>query len=680
MKKIYICFIFSLCLFLSSCANFLDSERFFNDRITFDKVFKSKNYSERWLADIYFHTTKFNQEIASKGSVITMFASDDMFYTDWGGGPGTHYYQLKNGDYQLGQFNNQIYTSWMDCYKGINKATIFMKYIYMNEEMNSEEIADYKAQARFARAYLYWTLVRKFGPIPLLGDEEMDQNVPYDELAIPRSSYEECVEFIATEMALAAKDLPLKRELRTIGRPTRGAALGMRAKAYLYAASPLMNGDQSDYANRLIDHTGKRLLSAEYNEEKWAKAAAAAKDVMELNQYELYVANSRSTGDIIYPPTIKPFDDGEFSTKDWPNGYANIDPFESYRSLFNGALTADGNPELMYTHGQNQEGGGIVDMVTHQLPRYTKGWNCHGTTQKQVDAYYMVDGSDAPGKDKEIGRGDGSERLSGYVSKEDIEAGKYKPLGEGVSLQYANREPRFYASIGFNGSLWHFQSIRLEDRRNQQIWYYRGSQDGRNNTVNWQMTGIGIKKYVHPLDSNEDTENGYITAKIPTDLRYADILLSYAEALNELDASYQIPSWDGVKNYTISRDIKELEKGIHPVRIRAGIPDFPNEAYVNKDKFRELLKRERQIEFFAEAGHRYYDLRRWKDAATEESMAIWGCNTLMTKALADLFHIPTAVTFLPTNFTEKTYFFPIEKSELKRNIRLTQNPGWDTFD
>ena len=53
----------------------------------------------------------------------------------------------------------------------------------------------------------------------------------------------------------------------------------------------------------------------------------------------------------------------------------------------------------------------------------------------------MADGTDCPGKDKEIGRGDGSARLSGYVTSEDVDAGRYKPLRAGVSLQYANREP-----------------------------------------------------------------------------------------------------------------------------------------------------------------------------------------------------------------------------------------------
>jgi hypothetical protein len=551
-----------------------------------------------------------------------------------------------------------------------------MNHIDQNLEMTPEEILDYKAQARFCRAYLYWTLLRKFGPHPLLGDEDLDQTLETDVLSVPRNTYDECAEFIANEMALAAKDLPGKRDLRNVMRASKGAALAVRAKVLLYAASPLVNGNTSSYASQMVSYDGSRLISDTYDEEKWAKAAAACKDVMDLNEYSLYHASVRENGGLDYPATITPYDDGEFSKQNWPDGYADIDPFESYRSLFNGELSAYSNPELIFSRGQNQWDG-ITSMVKHQLPRYSQGWNCHGTTQKQIDAYYMLDGTDCPGKDKEMGRGDGSDRPTGFVTQADVDAGRYKPLRAGVHMQYANREPRFYASVAFNGALWNFQSSTKSERRNQQIWYYRGTQDGRNSTVNWQITGIGIMKYVKPSDSTD--EGGSISEKVPTDIRYADILLAYAEALNELTGSYSIPSWDGSTTHSISRNKADLEKGIHPIRIRAGLPDYPDSAYENAAEMRKLIKRERQIEFMCE-GHRYYDLRRWMDAPEEESTPIYGCNTMMTADQAELFHIPVAVTFLPTNFTEKTYFWPIPKEELKRNLRLTQNPGWDTYD
>ena len=485
-------------------------------------------------------------------------------------------------------------------------------------------------------------------------------------------------------MALAAKDLPLKRELMSVSRPTRGAALAVRAKALLYAASPLMNGNTDGYAEKLVDDKGNRLLAAAYDEKKWARAAAAAKDVIDLKAYNLYVAYKRTEGFDGYPVTLPPYDDGNFSTKSWPNGYKDIDPFESYRSVFNGELSTVENPELIFTRGNNQGSYGVNYMVFYQLPvSKAKGNNTTCVTQKQCDAYYMKDGKDIPGKDIEIGRGDGSsKRPTGFVTASDVSKGLYKPLEENVSLQYADREPRFYASVAYNGATWWLtNATQSSDRGPYRSWYYRGETEGMSNSLNWLQTGIGLMKYVRPTDTNDDKningEFSHISKKADPLIRYADILLMYAEALNELDGSYQIETWDNSGTHSISRNEDELKKGVQPVRIRAGIPDFTPEEYGNKELFRKKIKRERQIELMAE-GQRYFDLRRWKDAKDEESLPMYGCNVFMTKGERDLFYKPVPVSDVLTCFAEKTYFWPIDRSELEKNVRLTQNPGWQS--
>jgi hypothetical protein len=587
---------------------------------------------------------------------------------------------LSYNEFHMGNYSeNDKQGTWTDCYKGIRNATTFIQHIDINEELSGEEIADYKAQARFVRAYYYWLLLRKYGPVPLLPNDGLDYTDSYDDLAIPRSTYEECAEYISNEMVLAAKDLQVtRRDEQSVARPTRGAALAARAQALLFAASPLANGNTDAFAMELTDDQAKPLLSNTYDEEKWAKAAAAARDVIELGIYELYVANFRESGNEAYPATIVPPYDEEFSNNDWPQGWANIDPFESYRAVFNGTLNASENPELIFTRGNNG-GETVADMVAHQLPRIASGWNTHGLTQKQCDAYYMNDGTDCPGKDMEIGRGDGSDRVSGFVTLEDVDANRYEPLAEGVSLQYANREPRFYASVAYNGSVWNLENESELYNQNQQVFYYRGSGNGYTNTMFWLRTGIGIKKFVHPRDTYEFGDLGKIVPKTEPAIRYADILLMYAEALNELDGSYVVPSWDGSTSYNLSRDINEMKRGIQPVRIRGGVPDYDSEVYSDKDAFREKVKRERQIELMGE-GKRYYDLRRWKDAAEEESLPVYGCNTLMTSEQRELFHTPVASWALQSTFTKKMWFWPIKHDELKRNKRLTQNPGWTYND
>ena len=102
--------------------------------------------------------------------------------------------------------------------------------------------------------------------------------------------------------------------------------------------------------------------------------------------------------------------------------------------------------------------------------------------------------------------------------------------------------------------------------------------NGYANSSYWLRTGIGIKKYVHPNDISYTQKNSYdvdrIEHKADPAIRYAEVLLIYAEALNELTGSYEVPSWDGSKMHSVKRDITEMKKGIRPIRIRAGLPDY----------------------------------------------------------------------------------------------------------
>lgn len=177
----------------------------------------------------------------------------------------------------------------------------------------------------------------------------------------------------------------------------------------------------------------------------------------------------------------------------------------------------------------------------------------------------------------------------------------------------------------------------------------------------------------------DGSDYGNITRKWEPAIRYADILLMYAEALNELSGSYSIASWDGSETYTVSRDVNEMKRGIRPVRCRAGIPDYTAADYADQNTLRKKIKRERMIEFLGE-GKRYYDLRRWMDAPIEESKPVYGCNVLMTANQKDEFQQVVPIYNLPTVFTEKMYFWPISTDELKRNRNLVQNPGWKYFD
>lgn len=674
-------------ILFSACSDYLDSDKYFEDRITINKVFTSKQRSQQWLAYAFSFLKNENADVVGKEKETNSFTfADDMYYGDRDVNyDSKEWNELSYNTFMQGQYNEDNFNqAWTMCYKGIYQASVFINNIDMNTEMTDKERLDYKGQARFVRAYYYWLLLRRYGPVPIVPNEGIDYTQSYEQIAIPRNSYEEVVDYISNEMIQAAKEIQYtKRDGENCARPTKGACLATRALALIYSASPLANGNNDTYAKSLVDDKGKALLNSTYKEEKWAKAAAACKDVMELGVYDLYHASFNTTEAVGDPKTIVPADSTcIFAQNTWPKGWKNIDPFKSYRVLFSGDIAPEDNTELIFSRiDQNatEINHSMKSFARHSMPRDFGGWNTHGLTQKMVDAYYMNDGSDCPGKDRELNGGNGTERLTGFTTLQDYQQGKYKPLAANVSLQYANREPRFYASVGYNGSVWEYLSDPEPTHHNRQTFYYRGSGNGYNNSQFYLRTGISVKKYVNQTDVPDREDYRNIKDKAEPAIRYADILLLYAEALNELEGTYSIASWDKNTTYTIQRNIEEIQKGIHPIRIRGGVPDYDAQIYSNKNLLRDKIKRERMIEFMGE-GKRYFDLRRWKDAPKELNQQIYGCNIMMDANHKSEFHQIIPINNLRMTFSDRMYFWPIRHSELKHNSRLTQNPGWTYND
>ncbi len=698
----------------TSCTDSLDSDKYFDDRTTLESVFTDRDQTIGWLAQAFTFLRAELADCRTKDNGFFHCFADDMYYGDRDPKLGADYdYRQTYNALKLGDYDENIgYVAWQNGYRGIYQASVFIHNVDKNvDNMTDIERLDFKGQARFVRAYYYWLLLRRYGPIPLMPDEGVDYTQSYQDLAIPRSTYEECAEFIANEMVQAAQEIQYwRRSGEFVFAPTKGACLATRALVYLYAASPLANGQlqngvhpasvTDNVARELVNRDGTPLLSLDYDESKWARAAAACRDLIECEgHYDLYhhpvqTTNNETNG---YPITIVPPADGDFSEKTWPNGWQDIDPYLSYRDLFTAGSSGssdcsleDALNEVIFTRGFNAAWGpheNIQGFVAHQLPNTLNGFNCHGMTQKMCDAYYMKDGSDVPGKDSEMNGGDGSERVQGWTTARDFR--NYPPLAANVSLQYANREPRFYASVAYNGSRWWNANPSQTVRDHYpQVTYYRGTTtnpdtgetqtNGYSNGSYWLRTGIGIKKWVSPADyrtMKDGADYANIKPRIEPAIRYADILLMYAEALNELTQSYNIPSWDGSKTYSVSREVEQIKRGIRPVRIRGGVPDYTDAEYADRNVLRDKIKRERMIELMGE-GKRYYDLRRWMDAPVEEAKPIYGCNVLMTYNQRDEFQKIVPVTSLPTVFSDKMYFWPIWFTELKRNNQLVQNPGW----
>lgn len=638
----------------SSCADYLDVDKYFYDQLSIDSAFSKRKYVDGWLSNAFEPI-----QYITEGEGMRRWMSDDIVKYE-----GRDY---QNGNYSATTNNGDSENLLYKAYEAVRKASTFIDNVDRCGELTEVEKADMKGQMRFIRAYAYWSLIRHFGPVPLIPEHGLDVSLSYEELSLPRASLDEIVAFIDQDLVVAARSLPMVRTVNNMGRPTRGAALALRARILLWVASPLMNGNRDLF--NVKDNRGRQLVPQEYDESKWAKAAAAAKEVMDLGIYELYtIEPSPDTPEYERPPY-----NAEFSDKNFPDGWADVDPYLSYKSIFDGTIIGSKNPELIFTRtsrGNEQ----INHWVSNCMPRTLSGSNLIGVSQKQVDAYYMDNGQTIQ-----------EAEATGYY-KEDGFTTSSNPLNEGgapflpanVSWQYAHREPRFYASIAYCGSIWACSSANEAQYRNKQIFYYRDLNDGKQGfKEDCPLTGIGFKKFVN--DEDAFTQGGYRMDKTENTIRYAEMLLIYAEALNELTPgkSYTVERYNG-ETMTVQRDINEMRSAMKPIRMRAGVPDFDDVVYANQELFRTALKRERQIELVGENCFRYYDLRRWKDALLEENQPLMGCNINISDDVTRVqeFYRPTVVASMPKVFTQRMYLWPFPDKEMKRNVNLTQNPGW----
>lgn len=638
----------------SSCADYLDVDKYFYDQLSIDSAFSKRKYVDGWLSNAFEPI-----QYITEGEGMRRWMSDDIVKYE-----GRDY---QNGNYSATTNNGDSENLLYKAYEAVRKASTFIDNVDRCGELTEVEKADMKGQMRFIRAYAYWSLIRHFGPVPLIPEHGLDVSLSYEELSLPRASLDEIVAFIDQDLVVAARSLPMVRTVNNMGRPTRGAALALRARILLWVASPLMNGNRDLF--NVKDNRGRQLVPQEYDESKWAKAAAAAKEVMDLGIYELYtIEPSPDTPEYERPPY-----NAEFSDKKFPDGWADVDPYLSYKSIFDGTIIGSKNPELIFTRtsrGNEQ----INHWVSNCMPRTLSGSNLIGVSQKQVDAYYMDNGQTIQ-----------EAEATGYY-KEDGFTTSSNPLNEGgapflpanVSWQYAHREPRFYASIAYCGSIWACASANEAQYRNKQIFYYRDLNDGKQGfKEDCPLTGIGFKKFVN--DEDAFTQGGYRMDKTENTIRYAEMLLIYAEALNELTPgkSYTVERYNG-ETMTVQRDVNEMRSAMKPIRMRAGVPDFDDVVYANQELFRTALKRERQIELVGENCFRYYDLRRWKDALLEENQPLMGCNINISDDVTRVqeFYRPTVVASMPKVFTQRMYLWPFPDKEMKRNVNLTQNPGW----
>lgn len=655
------CSIFTAIAMMVPSCDFLSVDDYFSDEIKIDSVFNSKRNLEAYLWGIAAYPRD-EGLLFEGGDIPGPLATDEAF-------------TMLNSNgmrYVLGEITaanmSDLSSSYSDSYIMIRKANILLSRIDEVPDLKSDEKAEIIANARFLRAYAYYKLLVNYGPPIILGDEVMPGNESLEYYDRERSTYDEAVEYICGEFEAAARNLPLKLPIAEFGRPTKGAAYGLVARIRLYHASPLYNGGTAaltTFGGWTRKSDGASYVSQQYDESRWAVAAAAAKRVMDMTNggapmYELYTVTSDDTTPEL-PQNVT--SDPDYY-EPWPTGAAGIDAYRSYSEIFNGEAVIPSNKEYVW----GRRSSAVTEATRLSFPNKNGGQNALSVTQKVVDAYRMADGRTIYDSSPEYPYSE-----TGFTTVTKTFSG-YR-LNSGVFNMYNNREMRFYASIGFSECYWPMSSATSSGDYNKTITYYYDSANGKaNNPINSTPTGYVIKKFIHPSDAWQGT-NARRMEKGFGIIRYADILLMYAEALNNLTQTHTV-ELDG-ETMTVSRNPDEIKKAFNQVRHRAGLPGLSDADLADRDEVQRQIEQERMVEFLFE-NQRYYDVRRWGIYEKTEKETIMGMNVDGGKDTYYVRTVPNTYRIGSRVVNKKLTLLPIPLAEVRRLPSLSQNPGWES--
>ena len=667
----------TLVFLLPACKDFLEIDSYFDDEFQMDSVFTNVRNMEAymWGASNHFWP---QWRILRHANTPGIMATDEAYNGVTTSASSTVY---PGGDFASGYINPEYYGSggildqWGNYYKVIRKTTEILNHIDDPKDMTIDARNRIVGNSHFLRGFAYYNLLMDYGPPIILGDDEVvPSNESLEAYDRQRSTYDEAVEYICNEFEQAAALLPTEISVLEMGRPTRGAALALIARVRLIHASPLFNGGEAahSYYGNWIRKGGDGqeeayYVSQNYDERRWAVAAAAAKRVMEMNgrggpKYSLYtVPADNQTPELPQGVTSDPN-----YYNDFPNGAAGIDPYHSYKDIFSGEAVAAINPELIWA--QNIDVNSDDFFLRGTLPAELTGWNRWCIPQKIIDAYLMNDG-----RTIDQAKIDGYYSESGFTTTTKFFSG-YTLLSDTYKM-YDNREPRFYASIGFNNALW--PSLSSQTINNHVADYFFQHADGRGGVTatspNYPITGYVNRKWYHPMDARSGSGATYVPKAFAI-IRYAEILLSYAEALNNLTQSYTIEV-DG-KEETFSRNIEEIRRTFNMVRYRAGLPGLSASQLADPQEVQKQIERERMVEFLWE-NRRFYDVRRWGIYEESERAPIVGMNPDGATKESYYQRVVNGSSRIQGRVVDKKLvWLPIPRKEIRRLPSLDQNPGW----
>jgi hypothetical protein len=536
--------------------------------ITEAQLWANPDYARNFLNNVYSTLTdRYNLD---DGAILAS-GSDEAVNSNLNSSINT----FNNGTWSAAKTFDDVYASM---YTGIRKANMFLEKadgsaiipldevlpanVAANQTYDSQ-ISRLKGQAYFLRAFFEFELLKRYGSFAIV-TRTLTVN---DNLDVPRNSFDDCVKQISADCEDAISRLPLSpTEWNTTnrGRATQTAAMALKARLLLYAASPQYNpsGDIS----------------------KWQAAADAAKRIMDTGKHAIYTS---------YPNIWL-----------WNNGAFNSETIFATSTLNTVAIETNNAP-ISYDAANGRT----------------------NPTQELVDAFEM----------RVTGRPI-TDATSGYVA----------------ASPYANRDPRLNFAIMYNGST--FKSKTVDT--------YVGGKDGLGLNINATKTGYYMRKY---LSESAVWVGTVANVRRPwIFFRYAEVLLNYAEALNEAQ---------GVGA------MSQVLAAVNQIRARSGVAmpalqttNASGNGYVapTQAELRKRIRNERRVELCFEE-QRFYDVRRWKEGEATFNKPVTGMRIVQVN--------PTTFTYTPFTvenrvFTARNYLYPISQNELNRAPALGQNPGY----
>jgi len=514
--------------------------------------------------------------------------------------------------------------SWQQMYIRIRACNVALDNLKKATTFPKATVDRLNGETKFMRAYYYHQLVRYFGGVPIV---DKSFSLADTEFLSKRNTMKECIAFIEKECDESAA--LLNGMTMASGRASRAAALALKSRILLYAASDLYDANTAKSKSTAMAAFSNPEFVAYVDgtrAERWTKAKNAAKAVLDLpglgNQLNLSEPASKENGTTNY---------------------------------MNNSLSRNGGErELIFARyfiNAKAENGGRIGLFNG--PNGYNNWAGNAPIQNFVDDYEMMDGT----------------KFS--WSNADHSA-----------APYVNRDPRFYATLMYDGSAWKPRSASAapKDPFNQiQTGQYEitsGSGkvpyfglDTRKSSIedwNGSYTGYYFRKFTDPNPAIVD-QNTWQQIPWPF-FRYTEAVLNYVEACIELGEDAEARAW------------------LNKVRFRSGMPAITESGNALRDRYRN----ERRIEMAFEE-QRYHDARRWMIASSTLGNKVQIINVIGTlkpgKTVSLYRYDPTSYDYqykvVPMDpgkenraWLDKMYFLPIHRDEMNRNKNLVQNPGY----